>query len=81
MPQMEWKFEIGHLLTIICIIVTVSVGYGSLTKRMDNLEVWQTREGSKHEQLIDEIRALQRQIVKLETKIEMQEEASRWRSH
>lgn len=67
---MEWRLDFGHLLTLAAVLASISIGYGRIDNRLNALETQQTREMVRHEQLLDELHSLQREVIKLQTQFE-----------
>jgi uncharacterized coiled-coil protein SlyX len=73
MPQLDWKIDVGNLLTLLVLLLGLAAGYGSLSTRMGAVEVQAAKASQTNEQLNVTLMSLQTTIVRVQTQMDERE--------
>jgi hypothetical protein len=73
MAQIEWKIDLGHIITFAVLICGFAVQYGSLSNRLTVVEVQAAKASATNEQLNATLMSLQNTIVRVQTQMDERE--------
>jgi predicted DNA-binding protein with PD1-like motif len=77
MPEIQWKIDLGNVITVVGLLVGGAIAWGSMSNKLDEYQKsmvsMQTEIVSMHQKL-DEVRYAQ---VKTETELRMRDEQDR----
>lgn len=77
MPEITWKLDVGHILTVAALIIGMAVGWGSVTQKLDEhsrtLVNMQTEFRSELNSIHSKVDAMREQQVKTDTELKIRE--------
>ncbi len=71
--QIDYKIDLGHILTATVLMLGFAVQYGSLSTRVTVVEVQAAKTAATNEALLTALHSLQDTIVKVQTQMEERE--------
>jgi len=74
--KIDWKIDLGHILTFAVLVLGFAVQYGSLSTRLSAVEVQAAKATETNRSLDATLMRLENAIVRLQT--QMDEREKRW---
>jgi uncharacterized coiled-coil protein SlyX len=71
--QLDWKIDIGHVITFSVLVIGFAVQYGSLSTRLSAVEVQAAKATETNQTLNITLMSLQTTIVRVQTQMDERE--------
>lgn len=71
--RIDWKIDLGHIITFSVLILGFAVQYGSLSNRLNVVEIQAQKAAVTNESLVMTLNSLQVTIVRVQTQMDERE--------
>jgi uncharacterized coiled-coil protein SlyX len=68
--RIDWKIDIGHIMTFIVLAIGFAVQYGALSTRVSAIEAQSTRQTAALEALASAVHSLEGTIIRVQTQMD-----------
>ncbi len=68
--RVDWRVDVGHVITFIVLAVGFAVQYGALSTRVSAIEIQSARQAAATEQLAAAVHSLEGTIIRVETQLD-----------
>lgn len=83
MPEIEWKIDLGHIVTIVALIIAGATAWGAMSTKLDQYSAAQVKMEAKMDsmqRMLDLVRE-QQIVTKTELEYRQQEENRHWKEN